>query len=331
LNGMGVKNWQNMVPWRWADVSELFIPKIAIDAPNYLMRRLSTIRLTSSNKIPMAHIHITIGLIRQALKRHILPALLFDGPPESLKRKPNPELITTAQMLYERFLIKQDIYDIKIVEALRESPALTMYFAVNHIKDLCRAAGIPAITSPTEAEMFGAVLCREGLVGSVVSNDADALLFGSPHVIKSLQLSKGSMECTTLSELERVLDLDLELLRDLAIVCGCDFHKKGIKGLGPRKGAIELKRYGGLRYLLKARGLNLSEREDYIKAREVFDEASFMSAKGVNLTLKPLITPKLVKVLQPSMGKDKAEAKTRELIQIWKMFGSTQTTLESFV
>jgi hypothetical protein len=31
------------------------------------------------------------------------------------------------------------------------------------------------------------------------------------------------------------------------------------------------------------------------------------------------------------MGKDKAEAKTRELVQIWKMFGNTQTTLESFV
>ena len=328
---MGVKNWKNMVPWRWAHVSELFIPKIAVDAPNYMMRRLSTIRLTSSNKIPLAHVHITFGLIRQALRHHILPVLLFDGPPESLKRKPNPELITTAQMLYERFLIKQDIYDIKIVEALRESPALRMYFAVNHIKDLCRAAGIPGITSPSEAEMFGAVLCREGLVGSVVSNDADALLFGSPHVIKSLQLSKGTMECTTLSELERVLDLDLELLRDLAIVCGCDFHKKGIKGLGPRKGAIELRRYGGLKYLLRARGLSLSEREDYIRAREVFDEASFLSTKGVDLTLKPLITPRLVKLLEPVMGKDNAETKTRELIQIWKMFGSTQTTLESFV
>ena len=328
---MGVKNWKNMVPWRWAHVSELFIPKIAVDAPNYMMRRLSTIRLTSSNKIPLAHVHITFGLIRQALRHHILPVLLFDGPPESLKRKPNPELITTAQMLYERFLTKQDIYDIKIVEALRESPALRMYFAVNHIKDLCRAAGIPGITSPSEAEMFGAVLCREGLVGSVVSNDADALLFGSPHVIKSLQLSKGTMECTTLSELERVLDLDLELLRDLAIVCGCDFHKKGIKGLGPRKGAIELRRYGGLKYLLRARGLSLSEREDYIRAREVFDEASFLSTKGVDLTLKPLITPRLVKLLEPVMGKDNAETKTRELIQIWKMFGSTQTTLESFV
>lgn len=328
---MGVKNWQNMVPWRWTDVSELFIPKIAIDAPNYLMRRLSTIRPTSSNRIPMVHIHIALGLIRQALKHNILPTLLFDGPPESMKRKPNPELIALAQMLYERFLVKQDVYDIKIVESLRERPAVRMYFAVNHIKDLCREAGIPAITSPSEAEMFGAVLCREGLVGSLVSNDADAFLFGSPHVIRSLQLSKGKMECTTLGELERVLDLDLELLRDLAIVCGCDFHKKGIKGLGPRKGAIELKRYGGLKYLLKARGLNLSEREDYIKAREVFDEASFMTAKAVDLTLKPLIAPRLVKLLQPAMGRDKAEAKTRELIQIWKMFGNTQTTLESYV
>ncbi len=328
---MGVKGWNNVIPWQWAELSDLYIPKIAIDAPNYMMRRASNIRSRQSNRTPMTHIHLAFGLIRQALKRHMLPVLIFDGPPETLKRKPNPQLITAAQMLYERFLLKQDMYDRKIVESLQENPAVRMYFAVNHIKDLCRAIGVPAITAPSEAEMFGAVLCRDGLVGTVVSNDADALLFGSPHVTKSLQLSKGKMECTTLSELERTLNLDIELLRDLAIVCGCDFHKKGVKGLGPRKGSIELQRYGGLRYLLKARGLTPSEREEYIRAREVFDEPSYMSTNGVDLTLKPPVVTRLTRILGLAWGREKAETKTKEIVRLWKKFGKEQSTLESFV
>ena len=52
----------------------------------------------------MTHIHLAFGMIRQALKRHVLPVLIFDGPPETLKRQPNPQLITAAQMLYERAL-----------------------------------------------------------------------------------------------------------------------------------------------------------------------------------------------------------------------------------
>lgn len=328
---MGVKGWNNVIPWQWANLSDLYVPKIAIDTPNYLMRRASNIRTRQSNRIPVAHIHIVFGVIRQALKKHILPVFIFDGPPETLKRKPNPQLITAAQMLYERFLLKQDVYDQKVADSLQENPAIRMYFVANHIKDLCRAIGVPAITAPSEAEMFGAVLCREGLVGTVVSNDADALLFGSLHVTKSLQLTKGRMECATLAELERTLNLDLELLRDLAIVCGCDFHKKGVKGLGPRKGSIELQRYGGLAYLLRARGLTPSEREEYIRAREVFDEPTYMSVNGVDLTLKPPVVTRLTRLLGPALGKEKAEVKTREMVRLWKMFGNTQSTLENFV
>jgi 5'-3' exonuclease len=164
-----------------------------------------------------------------------------------------------------------------------------------------------------------------------VSNDADALLFGSPHVTKSLQLSKKRMECVTLSELERTLNLDLELLRDLAIVCGCDFHKEGVKGLGPKKCAIELRKHGGLAYLLKARGLSPSEREEYIQAREVFTEPAYMSTNGVDLTLKPPVVPRLSRILTPARGREKAEAKTEELVRLWKKFGREQSTLESYV
>ncbi|MHA1949874.1 MAG: hypothetical protein ACXAAO_07565 [Candidatus Thorarchaeota archaeon] len=328
---MGVKNWRDVVPWRWADISELHVEKIAIDAPNYMMRRHSAIRPNLSNRISMTHIHLALGTIRAAMKKHLLPVFIFDGPPEALKRSPNPQIINAAQILYDQFTLDQDVYDRKMADSINENPAIRMYFALNHIKDLCRAIGVPSITAPSEAEMFGAVLCRDRLVGTLVSNDADALLFGSPHITKSLHLTKGQIECTTLSELECTMNLDIDLLRDLAIVCGCDFHKKGVRGLGPRKGVIELQRYGGLENLLKARGLTHSEREEYIHAREVFDEPSYISTTGVDLSLKPPVVTRLSHLLGPVLGMDKAESKTRELVRLWKDFGNTQSTLESFV
>jgi flap endonuclease-1 len=327
---VGVKKW-NFVPWEWASIDELSPRTIAIDAPNYLMRRLSTVRRNGKfNRVPLGHIHVALGTIRAALRIHILPVLVFDGPPETLKRTPNPELIIAAHDLYRTFSSERDPYNHKLVYDLHGSPALRMYFAAFHVKDLCKSLGIPCINSPSEAEMAAAVMCRDGLVGTVVSNDADALLFGSPHVTKQLHLTKREIFRVTRSKLEAKMDLDLEHLRDLAIVCGCDFHKQGVKGVGPRKGVVLLQRHGGLVGLLNARVYTAFQREEYILAREVFDEPNHMSSSGFDITLRPPMIPTAVRLLSAVMGTEKAEDTVAKIIRLWKDFGEQQTTLEQF-
>ncbi|MHA3962770.1 MAG: hypothetical protein AM325_004445, partial [Candidatus Thorarchaeota archaeon SMTZ1-45] len=74
-----------------------------------------------------------------------------------------------------------------------------------------------------------------------------------------------------------------------------------------------------------------SEREEYLQAREVFNESTYMTTNGIELSLKPPIITKLVRVLSPAFGKATAEAKTREMVRLWKMFGKTQSTLEQWV
>ncbi|MFW9803480.1 MAG: hypothetical protein ACFFFC_12545 [Candidatus Thorarchaeota archaeon] len=248
-----------------------------------------------------------------------------------MKRSPNPELILTAQSFYRQFKETRDPYDEEIASPLRKSPSLRMYFAIEHTRELARVLGVPAISAPSEAEMFSAVLCRDRLVNTVVSNDSDALLFGSPHVTKQLQLSKRLIHRATLADLESTTGLDLEQLRDLAVVCGCDFHRQGVKGIGPRKGMILLQRHGGLEALLKARGYGPIERREFMDGRQAFDEASYISTNGLFFDLNPPLVSKLTGMLTMFMTENRAEEITRQFVGLWRKFGTHQETLEQWL
>jgi flap endonuclease-1 len=330
---MGVKNW-DFIPWKWAGIDEIIPSKLAIDTPNYLTRRLQAFEYgakLSIERIPTSHLTLTLGIIRSCLSSRLLPIFVFDGPPENLKRDTNPELVKAAADLYSQYNASQDIYDSKIAEQLINSRALRWYFSVNHIKDLCSALGIPAVTAPSEAEMMAAVMCKEGLVGSVLTNDADSLLFGSPHVTRTIQFSKGVIESCTLNDLQEVVKLEVEQLRDLAIVCGCDFHKEGVKGIGPRKGVVLLERHGGLEGLLKSKSYPTSEIEEFLLAREVFDEPNYISLNGVSVALGAPVVSQVIDILNPVLGYENAEQQSRRFVQLWKNFGKEQTTLEQWV
>ena len=330
---MGVKNWGDVIPWTWASSSEIAPGTIAIDVPNYLSRRISVIKQNTGQdgRLPLTHVGLFVSLVKITLSNHVLPVFVFDGPPETRKRKPNPGLIQKASELYKQFQQEGDPYDEDLATELWNSPALRMYFAAYHMRDLGSVVGVPVITAPSEAEMYAAVLCRDGAVKSVISNDADALLFGSPHVTKQMQLSNGKILRTTLSEFEKTLQLDLERLRDLAIVCGCDFHKEGVKGIGPRRGSVLLQKHQGLEGLLKARGFVATERVDYIEAREVFDEASYMSAEKVKFKLSPPLIPKVLRTLETVMPAERAEITTQKITSLWRTFGNRQSTLEQWL
>jgi 5'-3' exonuclease len=327
---VGVKNWGNVIPWRWTSVEELEPRVIAFDTPNYISRRLSVIPSRKAHRVPMTHIHILLATVFSCLRSHVLPVFVFDGPPEHLKRKTNPQLRRTTEYLYRRWVASDEDY-LRDHLGSFSSPAVRLYFAMHHIKDVCAACGIPIVSAPSEAEMAAAVLCREGKVGTVASNDADALLFGATHVTRSIRLSKGEIERALLSDFEARLDLDLEQMRDLAILCGCDFSKRGVRGVGPRKGAIGLRRHGNLENFLKARGLLQTEIEEYLKARGVFDEGHFFTMRIDSLALRPPVTGRVIHLLEPALGAELAKKRASELLGLWKGFGRVQMTLEGWI
>jgi len=82
----------------------------------------------------------------------------------------------------------------------------------------------------------------------VVSQDADALLYEAPRIIKNLGISgkrklPGKMafinvepELIEHKEVLAALHLDNDQLRALALLIGTDYNVGGIKGIGPKKG-----------------------------------------------------------------------------------------------
>jgi 5'-3' exonuclease len=327
---VGVKNWGKIIPWRWTSIDELEPRVIAFDAPNYISRRLSVIPSQKIDRAPTSHVHILLATVLSCLRCHILPVFVFDGPPEQLKRMTNPQLIQTSEDLYQRWLASDEDYLRDRLESFA-SPAVRLYFALHHTKDICAAAGIPVVAAPSEAEMAAAVLCQEGKVGTVASNDADALLFGAGHVTRSIRLSKGQIERVLLSDFQARLELDLERMKDLAIVCGCDFHKRGVRGVGPRKGAIGLRRHGSLENLLRALGLPQAEIEEYLKARDVFDEPHFLTMRIDSMSLQPPVKGRVARLLEPALGGELAEHRASEFLRLWKGFGRVQMTLEGWI
>lgn len=327
---MGVKRF-NVVPWAWVESHEI-IGAIAVDAPNYIARRTSVLRRKNSNRdrVPLEHLFMGFGLIKTALRNKVLPILVFDGPPESLKREPNPELVVEASEVYSQFSREGNPYDEDVAGRLSNSPALRMYFAAAHLRDLGRAMGVPTLTAPSEAEMLCAAMCRNSLVKTVVSNDADALLFGSPHVTNHMELSRGRICRATLRDLEDSLGLSLDKLRDLAVICGCDFYNQGVKGVGPHRGAILLKRFGNLETVLRSRGYTPAEREPLLLAREVFEETAYISPVSQDTTLRPPMVSRLASLLQPCYGQERSETAAEQMVRVWREFGRQQATLEQW-
>ena len=277
------------------------------------------------------HVGMGFSLVRSCLKSHVLPIMVFDGPPEKRKRMPNPGLVNTANQLYQKFSLEKNPFDEDVSAILWQSPALRMYFALAHLRTMFSLMGVPAVTAPTEAEIFAALLCRDGIASTAVSNDSDALLFGSPHVTKQLHFSKGLINRVTLLDLEEATGLDLEQLKDLAIICGCDFYRKGVNGVGPRKGTLLLEKHRSLEPVLKTLHLDRNEREDMMVARESFDEVNYIPPMTTRYKLNPPIIPSLRKFLEPLYNASSAEKQVDDLVGLWRRFGSRQETLDQWL
>ncbi len=309
----------DFVRWDWGPIGALRPAAVAVDMFNYMIRGMSVMMRPSRycERVPTGHVHVALRLVTGLLRLGVTPVFVFDGPPDSLKRRPDATTVARGAALYRRFAASPDIYDTGLARTLHESPAVMTYFAAQHLLDLCSAAGVPTVRAPSEAEMAAAALCRDGLVGTAVSNDVDTLLFGAPHVSRHVHTSRGLVESTGLARLMSTTGLDLEGLRDLAVLCGCDFHP-GIRGVGPRRGVRLLRRHGGLTGVLRALGVHSADRPAFLDARAVFESADELHYPGADTRLRAPHIPRLRRLLHAVYGTDRAEEHLTALVQSWK-------------
>jgi len=252
---MGVQI-SEIIPRKEIEISDLKGKTIAIDAFNTLYQFLTTIRqpdgtpLMDKNKNITSHLsglfYRNINLLQEGIK----PVYIFDGIPPELKQKEiekRKEAKKIAEQRYTEAKQKEDIQEMKkysgrFVKITDE--------IIQQSKELLEALGIPVIQAPSEGEAEAATLARAGKVWAAASQDYDAILYGTPYLVRNLTSPRRRKtpsglyidikpELIEFQSVVRKLEIDKDQLICLAILVGTDYNPGGVKGLGQKK-ALEI-------------------------------------------------------------------------------------------
>lgn len=239
---------------------------IAIDAYNTLYQFLSIIRQRDGTPLVDSHGEITSHLsgilyrTTNLMEEGIKPVFVFDGKPPDIK----------SATIEERKKVRVEAME-KWEEAKAEGSEDAFKYAqassrikgnmIDDSKRLLDLMGIPVVQAPSEGEAQAAFMAKNNDVYATGSQDYDALLFGSPVVVRNLTVSgkkklagKGVYvdvrpEIIELSPGLDKLEITLDQLIDIAILVGTDYNA-GIKGIGPKKALKLIRKQGRIEGVL---------------------------------------------------------------------------------
>ena len=282
---MGV-DLKPIVEARKIEMHELSGKTIAIDAFNTLHQFLSIIRQRDGTPLKdnkgriTSHLSGLLYRTANIVEEGIKPVYVFDGKPHPLKLhtlQKRMEIKSEAEREWKEAIERGDIQE-AFKKAIRTSRINEEI--VKESKRLLAALGIPYIDAPGEGEAQAAYMARKGSVDGVASQDFDCLLFGSPCLIRNLAVTgkrklpdKQIWIDVPIEEilLENVLkknEITREQLVDIAILIGTDFNE-GIKGIGPKKALMLVKKYGSMEKIMENEGINI---ENYEEVKKIFLE-----------------------------------------------------------
>jgi flap endonuclease-1 len=257
---MGVKI-RDLVETKTIEFSELYNKKLAVDAFNMLYQFITTIRqpdgspLTDQNGNVTSHLIGLFYRLTNLLKQNMKLVFVFDGEAPELKKKERERrnsIKSEAKAKYEEAKKEEDIDAMKKFASRTASLTSEM---IREAKELLTALGIPYIQAPSEGEAQAAHMVAKGDAYAVMSQDADALLFGAPRIIKNLSISQKRKKTGKLGY-DKVLpelidskmvlehlEISQEQLIILGILVGTDFNYGGVKGIGPKTALKLVKEY----------------------------------------------------------------------------------------
>jgi flap endonuclease-1 len=268
---MGV-NISDIVPVEQKQLEDLTGKTLAIDAYNAIYQFLSIIRGPDGTPLKdqagRVTSHLTGLFYRNInfLEAGIKPAYVFDGKPHEMKSETlaiRSERRTKAHTEWQEAVSAGDIEKAKCKG--QQSSRMTNDI-VEGSRILLTLMGIPVVQAPEEGEAQAAYMASRGDVWAASSQDFDALLFGTPRLVRNLNITgrrkmPGSKEYKDVFieviELENVLKMNnlsgREQLIDLCLLIGTDYNK-GIRGIGPKKGLKLIKEHRTIDRVLEVLG-----------------------------------------------------------------------------
>lgn len=285
---------------RQQDFKAFLGQEIAIDASMSLYQFMIAIRDGENfgslvNEAGEATSHISGFLSRcvRLLENGIKPVYVFDGKPTDLKLAELEKRKERRVKAHDELEAARDIGD---TEGIKKFMGRTVRITQQHnddVKELLRLMGVPVVEAPSEAEAQCAHMAAAGLVYATATEDADALTFGTPVLIRHLnfsdQNSKGKpILVFSLKTILEALELTMEQFVDFCILCGCDYCDR-LKGIGPQTAYKLIKKHNNIEGVLHAlddkKPLADVNDYNYVQAR-----AFFLSPE----VLSPAEVPKLV-------------------------------------
>jgi flap endonuclease-1 len=259
---------------------------VAIDAFNTLYQFLSSIRQPDGTPLMDRHGRVTShlsGLLYRTaslLETEIRPAYVFDGEPPELKRKTIEARKAVRREAEAEWKKARDEGDMKRALSMASRSSRLGHDMVEESKALLDALGVPWLVAPSEGEAQMGRMVSDGRVWAGASQDYDALLFGTPKLIRNLTLAgkrrlpSGKTqevvpELVSLWDVLAGLALTREQLVDVAVLVGTDFND-GVSGIGPKRALAAIKRTGSLEGLA-AEG-RVTVPEEYVEVRRIFLE-----------------------------------------------------------
>jgi len=267
------------------ELTELNGKIIAIDAYNTLYQFLSIIRQRDGTPLKNRRGEVTSHLsgilyrTTNLVEAGIKPVFVFDGKPSELKK----------QTIEGRKKTRADAaqkWEMAVAEGAEDADAFKHAQASSHLKGnmvedaktLLGFMGIPVVQAPSEGEAQATFMVQNGDAYAVGSQDYDALLLGSPLVVRNLAVTgkrklpgKGvyvevKPEIIKLEDGLSVLGLSREQLVDIAILVGTDFNP-GIKGIGPKKALKLINKHGSIEGALSELDTDIKDMQE---VREIF-------------------------------------------------------------
>lgn len=246
---------------RTIKLDELKGTRVAVDAYNTIYQFVSAIRqadgrpLSDSNGRPTSHL---VGLLHRNTRlvgAGIRPFYVFDGVPSRLKAatlEKRKQVKIRAEEKYREAVKAKDMD--KAYSYAMQTTRLTDEM-IHESMRLLDMMGIPHMTAPADGEGQASQMALRGDVWAIASQDFDSLLYGTPRLVRNLNISgrrklPGRKEYRDVDiemlELEpnlKRLGITREQLVDIAILVGTDFND-GVHGVGAKKGLAAVIRDG---------------------------------------------------------------------------------------
>ena len=263
-------------------MENLFGRKIAVDASMSIYQFLIAVRsmgegqLTNDNGEVTSHLTGMLYRTIRMLEAGVKPVFVFDGKAPTMK---SGELAKRKerQKAAEAELVKlqQEGGSAEDIERQEKRTVRASREQSEEVKRLLQLMGVPVIDAPCEAEASCARLAAAGKVYGTGTEDADALTFGTPVLVRHLNASEAKKQPIVEVNLAAALDglkLSMPQFIDLCILCGCDYTDS-IKGIGPVTALKLIQEHGNIEGVLKNIDLKkhpLPEPFPFEEARQLF-------------------------------------------------------------